>query len=159
MARNGALQVILGFVLKLESAELVLQVTASEAGPPSIPELILQSKPHICYQELVTSQGQHGNSPPRLSFSRAQFQHHHPGKVQVSLLSTNTSPEAPSFASRHQPGIQDPSAAAKWIKMSLSIWDSRNQPPSMQPPAQDPQADENRNVKVTAQVKSTTFTL
>lgn len=42
VARNGALQVqILGFALKLERAELVLQVTGSEAGPPSVPELIL----------------------------------------------------------------------------------------------------------------------
>lgn len=34
-ARNGALQVILGFALKLESAELVLQVTGSDQ-PPSL---------------------------------------------------------------------------------------------------------------------------
>lgn len=68
-------------------------------------------------------------------------------------------PEAPSFASRPQPGIQDPPAATKWMKISLSIWDGRNQPPSVQPLAQDPQADENGNVKVTAQVKSTTSIL
>lgn len=128
MARNGALQVTLGFALKLGRAGLLLQVPGSEAGPPSIPEVILGSKPHICCHGLVTTQEQPGNSPPRLCFSSIT-----PWKVQVSLQDNKHFPEAPPFAPRHQPGIQDPPGATKWMKMSLCIWDCRNQPPPCSP--------------------------
>lgn len=51
----------------------------------------------------MTSQGQLGNSAPRLSFSSITAQ----GRSRLPCLSANTSPEAPDLP-RHQPGIGDP---------------------------------------------------
>lgn len=123
------------------------------------------------------------NSPPRLSFSRAQFQHHPSGKVQVSLRANRHCPRG-SFICTQLPRVPCTSLAfsplnnpprhgqtlpkgRKYLSPCAAGKAGISKPPRKPPrlaqaPSAEgcsPPADASRNVKDTAQVKSTSSAL
>lgn len=175
--------------MRLQSAKLVLQVTGSETVPASLPKRILSR--HRGQQPLRSNsctfssnsclhrRERDGNSlPTRLSFSRAQFQHHPSGKVQVSLHANRHFPRGSFICTHlyppHQPGIQpaeqSPPRTGKCCQIAKNIPGKAgigNAPPrkssclAQLPSAEgcSPRTDASRKVKDTAQVKSTSFAL